>query len=104
LRRLPECKGPLNGKAAAFDYTLLQAIGSLEADDLFIFYYAGHGFHGPGGNRITAWDTHPFHIEGTTLLLRDVLMDRLTGSSCEHALAFIDACAAPCKSSLEGAM
>jgi hypothetical protein len=49
------------------------AIQSLESEDLFIFYYAGHGFHGVGGNRITAWDTHPFNVEDTTLLVRNVL-------------------------------
>jgi hypothetical protein len=72
---------------------LKQAVESLAAGDAFVFYYAGHGFHGTGGNRITAWDSHPFHIEGTTLLLREVLVDRLTQSPCESALAFIDACA-----------
>jgi hypothetical protein len=51
------------------------AIQSLESEDLFIFYYAGHGFHGVGGNRITAWDTHPFNVEDTTLLVRNVLTD-----------------------------
>ena len=69
------------------------AIKSLASEDLFIFYYAGHGFHGAGGNRITAWDSNPFNIEGTTLLLRDVLSDQLTASSCDRALAFVDACA-----------
>ena len=69
------------------------AIKSLAPDDLLIFYYAGHGFHGAGGNRITAWDSNSFNIEGTTLLLRDVLSDPLTASSCERALVFVDACA-----------
>lgn len=76
------------------EYELQATIRSLEADDLFIFYYAGHGFYGHGGNRITAWDTHPHHIDGTTLLLRDVLLDPLQASSCRRALAFVDACAA----------
>lgn len=75
------------------NYELKQVIGSLEEDDLFIFYYAGHGFHGAGGNRITAWDSHAHNIEGTTLLLREVLFDRLSSSQCRRALAFVDACA-----------
>lgn len=75
-------------------YQLQAFIGSLEANDLFVFYYAGHGFHGHGGNRITAWDTHPHNIDGTTLLLREVLLDPLQTSSCRRALAFVDACAA----------
>lgn len=76
------------------EYTLAQAIASLGTDDLFIFYYAGHGFHGGGGNRITAWDSHAHNPEGTTLLLRDVLLEPLASSSCCRALAFVDACAA----------
>jgi Caspase domain len=42
-------------------------IKNLEKDDLFLFYYAGHGFHGAGGNRITAFDTNAFSVAGTTL-------------------------------------
>jgi hypothetical protein len=75
------------------EYGLRQAIASLTEDDLFVFYYAGQGFHGAGGNRITAWDTHAHNIEGTTLMLREVLMDRLTEAECRRALAFVDACA-----------
>ena len=74
-------------------YSLHQTIGSLNEDDLFVFYYAGHGFYGAGGNRITAWDTNTYNIEGTTLLLTDVLIDPLTASVCPRALAFVDACA-----------
>lgn len=75
-------------------YQLQAFIRSLEGDDLFVFYYAGHGFYGHGGNRITAWDTHPHNIDGTTLLLREVLLDPLQASPCRRALAFVDACAA----------
>jgi uncharacterized caspase-like protein len=33
---------------------------NLGPDDQFYFFYAGHGFWSPeGGNRLTAWDTHP---------------------------------------------
>jgi hypothetical protein len=62
---------------SGLDYTLKQTIEALTADDLFVFYYVGHGFHGAGGNRITAWDSRPFNIEGSTLLLREKLSDRL---------------------------
>ena len=82
-----------NATLTTIRYTLRQAIGSLTEEDLFIFYYAGHGFYGAGGNRITAWDTNTFNIEDTTLLLSDVLIDPLTASICPRALAFVDACA-----------
>ena len=75
-------------------YQLRGFMQSLDEDDLFIFYYAGHGFHGQGGNRITAWDTHAHNIEGTTLLLREVLLDPLQASACRRSMAFVDACAA----------
>ncbi len=74
-------------------YLLVQTIGGLNEDDLFIFYYAGHGYHGAGGNRITAWDTHAHNLDGTSLLLRNVLSDPLTKSACQRAIAFVDACA-----------
>jgi uncharacterized caspase-like protein len=76
------------------EYYLRQAIAALGEDDLFVFYYAGHGFHGAGGNRITAWDSHAHDPEGTSLRLRDVLLDPLVASDCRRALAFVDACAA----------
>jgi len=78
---------------STINYTLLSVIGALTEDDCFIFYYAGHGFHDAGGNRITAWDSHAHHVEGTTLRLRDILTDRLVASKCRRALAFVDACA-----------
>lgn len=83
-----------NATLSNIQYLLQTLIQSLEADDLFVFYYAGHGFHGQGGNRITAWDTNAHAIEGTTLLLREVLLDPLQESACKRALAFVDACAA----------
>ncbi|MFM0042160.1 caspase family protein [Paraburkholderia sediminicola] len=90
-----------NATQSTIKYRLLNFIQSLEADDLFVFYYAGHGFHGEGGNRITAWDTHPFHIEETTLLLREVLLDPLQRSTCRRALAFVDACASGFKPTVQ---
>lgn len=78
-------------------YALKQTIDGLGEDDLFVFYYAGHGFHGAGGNRVTSWESHPFNVADTTLLLRDVLFDRLAESKCKRSLTFIDACAAEFK-------
>lgn len=91
-----ECETLFDSEAtqSTIKYNLLGIIGSLNPDDVFIFYYAGHGFHGDGGNRITAFDTNPHHIDGTTLLLREVLLDPLQASSCRRSLAFVDACAA----------
>lgn len=79
--------------SSSLDYALQQTIESLTADDLFVFYYAGHGFHGAGGNRVTAWDSRSFNIEGSTLLLREKLSDRLAETECRRAIGFVDACA-----------
>lgn len=78
---------------AALRYDLPQTIAGLREDDLFLFYYAGHGFFGAGGNRLTAFDSNARNLDGTTWLLRDLLTDPLEGSACRRALVFIDACA-----------
>lgn len=82
---------------ARLEYDLQETIRGLTAEDLFVFYYAGHGYHDTGGNRITAWDSSAWNVE-TTLLVRQVLLDPLQQSACTRALLFIDACAAPIQS------
>lgn len=76
-------------------YYLKQTIGGLGENDLFVFYYAGHGYHGAGGNRITAWDSNAHGTAETTLLLQDILIAPLAKSACKRALAFVDACGTP---------
>jgi hypothetical protein len=68
---------------------------NLSADELFIFYYAGHGFHGAGGNRLSMYDTNRLNIADTTLSMRAALLEPLTQSACKQALIFIDACSEP---------
>jgi integrase len=68
-------------------------VWGLGHEDLFIFYYAGHGFHDASGNRLTVWDTSPANIGLTTLSVREDLLAHLCNSPCERVLAFIDACA-----------
>jgi hypothetical protein len=72
---------------------LAYTIKSLAADDLFIFYHAGHGFHGAGGNRLSTYETNRSNVEGTSLLMRDHLLEPLADSRCQQALLFVDACA-----------
>src|SRR5690606_27688414 len=66
---------------------------NLAEDELFIFYYAGHGFHGAGGNRLSTYDTNRTNIENTSLPMRDDLLEPLMESACCQALIFVDACA-----------
>ncbi len=74
--------------------TLRDKIKTLSDEDLFVLYFAGHGFHGEGRNRLSAWDTNPRNISGTTLSLHDALLEPLSRSACPQALVFIDVCAA----------
>lgn len=80
---------------SVFENDLPYLIRQLEPNDRFIFYYAGHGFYSSGTNRLTAWDTHPAQLVGTTVDLRQVLLEPLQNSRCSQALLFIDACAVP---------
>ena len=79
---------------AALRDTLSYTILNLSEDDLFIFYFAGHGFHDGNSNRLSAYDTSTFNTKGTTLNLHDDILLPLSNSNCERALLFIDACAA----------
>lgn len=67
-------------------------ISATGPDDLFIFYYAGHGFHNGVSNMITVWDSKAQDWTGTCLDLRKLLLDPLKKSPCTKLLTFIDAC------------
>ena len=75
--------------------TLNYEIKQLGPEDQFIFFYAGHGFHAEGTNRLTAWDTNPFNLFGTTVCIETALLSPLKTSHCRKSLVFIDACATP---------
>jgi len=63
----------------------------LRVDDEFIFYYAGHGFSMNGHNYITAHDTDPNDLEGTSVRLQWIF-DLIDKSECERVLLFLDSC------------
>lgn len=69
------------------------ALYSLDADDLFVLFYAGHGFHDGTSNLLTASDSHPDFLPTTCVSLRDNVLDPLTETPCKKSLIFIDACA-----------
>jgi len=72
---------------------LPRIVRRLDVEDRFYFYYAGHGLYCEGSNRLTAWDTHPQHLHGTTVELEGILLKPLRTSPCRSSLVFIDACA-----------
>lgn len=73
-------------------------ITNLAPQDLFLFYYAGHGFQAEGSNRLTAYDSNPSNLAESTIDLNDVVLARIRDSACSRALMFIDACAEKMKS------
>jgi hypothetical protein len=88
---------------SAFENDLPYTIHQLSPGDRFIFFYAGHGFYANGTNRLTAWDTHPSNLAGTTVSLEEVLLKPLKEQQGIKSLVFIDACAADLKASVEQA-
>lgn len=80
---------------SSLEYELNRAIASLTKEDLLIFYFAGHGFHGAMGNHFAVFDTVLGDISRTGLSLRKSIIDQLKASECERALIFVDACARP---------
>ena len=82
--------------------TLSYAIRNLREEDLFVFYYAGHGFHGSGGNRLSAYDTNPFNAFDTSLDLNECLLQPLSQSLCKRSLLFVDACASKLRELVDG--
>lgn len=68
-------------------------IQGLAPTDLFVFFYAGHGYYGDGDNRLTAYDTNPDNLADTTLNLGEEVLRPLQTSQGRRALLFVDACA-----------
>jgi len=77
----------------SLDYQIPQAIKSACASDLFVFFYAGHGFFGAGDNYLTAFDTGTGNVIESSLPVLEALVKPLADSDCRRALLFIDACA-----------
>ena len=82
-----------NASLTALRDELKYTVQNLTKDELFIFYYVGHGFYGAGSNRLSAYDTNHANIKGTSLSMRDDLIEPLRQSEYRQALVFIDACA-----------
>jgi hypothetical protein len=74
----------------------------LAPSDLFMLFYAGHGFHGEGDNRLTAFDSNPDNLQDTTLNLSKEILRPLATSPCRRALLFVDACAVELSKAAKG--
>jgi len=87
---------------SALEDELKYHIRQLKKIDRFIFYYAGHGFYQNSNNKLTCWDTHPTNLSGTTVSLKEILLDPLEQSECEQSLMFLDCCSTNLTESLTG--
>ncbi len=81
-----------NATKTAIENDLPYYIRGLSNNETFYFYYAGHGFYQNGVNHLTAWDSSPYNLSGTTMSLNDILLEPLENSKCTKSLIFIDAC------------
>jgi len=75
----------------SIESNLRRQLQRLRSDDDFIFYYAGHGFSKNGHNFITARDTDPTDLEGTSVRLQWIF-DLIDRNACERVLLFLDSC------------
>lgn len=64
--------------------SLAKTIKTLTANDLFVFYYAGHGFQIAGENWLTAWDSDPDELATTSLQLAADILTPLKASACKR--------------------
>jgi hypothetical protein len=87
---------------SALEDELKYQIRQLKSSDRFIFYYSGHGFYQNSNNKLTCWDTHPTNLNGTTVSLKEILLDPLDQSECEQSLIFLDCCSTNLTESLTG--
>jgi hypothetical protein len=78
---------------ANFEDQVKYCVQGLEEGDRFYFFYAGHGLWANGSNRLTAWETQPVNLGGTTVDVEDILLKPLRASDCKQSAIFIDACA-----------
>lgn len=75
----------------SIESNLRRGLGRLTSEDEFIFYYAGHGFSKNGQNFITAHDTDPNDLEGTSVRLQWIF-DQIEKTKCKRVALFLDSC------------
>ena len=88
-----EVIGNADASLTALKEAFRYAAFAIGPDDLFVLYYAGHGYHTATGNRLTAYDTNPQNLSDTTIDLTEDVLRPLADSKCNRALLFVDACA-----------
>ena len=79
------------GTLSRLDFELDDLKGRVTSLDTVVFYFAGHGFHVNGQNRLAVTDTRVAALEKTTIPLEDVY-NRFVSLGGQKALMFVDAC------------
>lgn len=77
---------------SALENEIKYHIRQLSKDYRFYFYYAGHGFYQDSHNKLTCWDSHPDNLDGTTVSIKEILLDPIEESDCDQNLIFLDCC------------
>ncbi|MEL1248580.1 caspase family protein [Flavobacterium helocola] len=85
---------------SALEDELKYHIRQLTKENRFYFYYAGHGFYQNGYNKLTCWDSHPDNLDGTTVSIKEILLDPLEASECTQSLIFLDSCSTYLKNNI----
>lgn len=80
-----------NATKTLIESQLKALIKQLNKDDVFYFFYAGHGFSHNGENFITCHDTRKADLPGTSIKLQ-TLFNALKISKCRRVVMFLDAC------------
>jgi Caspase domain len=76
---------------ATIESKIRKILKYLKEDDVFYFFYAGHGFSENGNNYITCHDTQLDDITETSIELQ-LIYQEIRNSICKHVVIFLDSC------------
>jgi predicted MPP superfamily phosphohydrolase len=69
----------------------LRTANKIGADDLLLFYFAGHGINEGGKDYLLPISAHPNLVKRLGISIQDMI-DELKKFNCKHTVMFIDAC------------
>lgn len=76
---------------SGIESNLLRLTSAISDDDIFYFFYAGHGFSEAGANFITCWDSDTNDLKRTSIKLQSIFTQIKDAKSQKKAI-FLDSC------------
>lgn len=76
---------------ATIESQLRRFFAHLKSKDIFLFFYAGHGFADGDHNYLTCHDTQIGDIINTSISLQNIV-GQIQHTPCEHIMLFLDSC------------